>query len=147
MGIALAACDKAPEPGGCQLGAEPTLEIGLGIGEYAPVPDGGELPLVHGPQGGYHLEIGLQATHIDASTLVTGHLEGTIDGRRYAEIDPWLDFRCGDDALSSWGTRLIYDAEPEFLDGKTTTVAAEVTDLEGTTIRTEATFVIRDDGR
>ena len=93
------------------------------------------------------LEIGLAATRIDASDLVTGHLTGTIDGEVYAEVAPWLDFRCEEGAQVSWGTRLIYDATPSFLDGRETTVTAEVTDASGTTVETTSTFVIRDEGR
>lgn len=145
--LLLIACSGGKDDGGpCAPGPDPTLEIGIGVGGYTAV-DNGEFPLVHGPQGGYHLEIGLRATHIDGSDLVTGHLDGLIDGERYATIDPWLDFRCeeAEGALVSWGTRLIYDATPEFLDGKLTDVSAEVTDLAGTTVSASATFTIRDD--
>lgn len=148
----LVACSAAPgaDDDACLPGADPTLTIGLGIEAYSEIPNGGDFPLVHGPQGGFHLEIGLAAAHLDASDLMTGHLTGTIDGQVYAETAPWLDFRCElaeDPALTSWGTRLVYDATPDFLDGKVTTVTAEVTDASGTTVETTSTFTIRDDGR
>ena len=137
----------APTSEACEPGAEPTLTIGLGVGGFTPIEDG-EFPLVHGPQGGFHLEIGLSATHLDTSDLVTGHLEGTIDGVLYASADPWLDFRCDEaqGSLISWGTRLIYDATPEFLDGQVTTVTAEVSDLQGTKVSATQTFTTRDGG-
>ena len=120
---------------------------GLGLDGYSEIPEGGDLPLVHGQQGGFHLEIGLAATHLDASALVTGRLVGTIDGEVYAEVAPWLDFRCEDGMQVSWGTRLIYDATPSFLDGRETEITAEVTDASGTTVETTSAFVIRDEGR
>jgi hypothetical protein len=147
LGLVLIGCDGKDRGPACLPGDDPTLTIGLGLGEYTPIPDGGEFPLVHGPQGGYHLEIGLLATHLDASDLVVGHLEGTLDGEPFAAADPWLDFRCDNvhGGLAAYGSRLIYEATPEFLDGKVTEVYAEVTDQRGATVSTTATFTIRDD--
>lgn len=145
LGVLLA-CTGSADDEACLPGPDPTLLIGLGVAGYTPVPEGGEMPLVHGPQGGFHLEIGLSASHLDISDLVTGHLTGTIGDTVYAETDPWLDFRCKGDALVSWGTLLIYDATPDFLDGKETTVTASVTDSGGTTVEATSTFVIRDGG-
>lgn len=130
----------------CVPGKDPSLEIGVGLGGYEALADGGEFPLIHGPQGGYHLEIGLLARRIDGDDLISGELTGSIDGVVLARTSPWLDFRCDEDVggLTSWGTRLIYEETPEFLDGKTTVVTARVTDLEGTTVEATSTFVIRD---
>jgi hypothetical protein len=144
----LVACSGGAPGGGdrCTPGGEPSLEIGLGVAGFTALEDG-EFPLVHGPQGGYHLEIGLLATHLDTSDLVVGHLEGLIEGELYAQSDPWLDFRCDEthDGLVSWGSLLIYDATPEFLDGKLTTVTATVTDVAGTEVSVTSTFTIRDE--
>ena len=132
----------------CEPGRDPTLEIGLGVGAFTPVADGDPMPLIHGPQGGWHLEIGLLATHIDAGDLITGSLEGTIDGERVAISAPWLDMRCDEEAggLVSWSTRLIYPTETsEELDGLTTEITASVTDLRGITVSTSRTFVIQDE--
>lgn len=154
-GLALGACDGGGGGGrddGCVPGDTPTLEVGGGTGGFQPIADGGDIGLVHGPQGGFHLEIGLRATHLDTSDLVTGSLVGTIDGEVFAAAEPWLDFRCNvdaapDGALESWGTLLVYGSTPDFLDGKVTVVDAEVTDLQGTIVRTTATFTIRDTER
>ncbi|MEQ1502426.1 MAG: hypothetical protein ABMB14_09350 [Myxococcota bacterium] len=151
--LAVLACDGAGDP--CapspSKGDGPTLEIGLGVGGFTPIGDG-TFPLVHGPQGGFHLEIGLLATGLDTGDpaggdLVTGALSGVIDGQTYAETAPWLEFVCDEAAggLVSYGTRLIYDATPEFLDGKVTEVHASVSDLRGVEVAVDATFTIRDD--
>jgi hypothetical protein len=146
--LSLVACSGGGPGGGddCTPGGEPSLEIGLGVAGYTSLDDG-EFPLVHGPQGGFHLEIGLLAKHLDTSDLVVGHLEGVIEGERYAQSDPWLDFRCDEThgGLVSWGTLLIYDATPEFLDGKLTTVTASVTDVQGTEVSVVQSFTIRDE--
>ena len=131
----------------CAPGPDPTLEIGLGLDGYTPIPEGGTVPLVHGPQGGWHLEIGLFATHLAADDLVAATLEGSVQGRILAAQDPWVDLRCRADGtgLQSWGTRLIYDTPTSAeLDGVTTTVRASVVDLEGTRVSAERDFVIED---
>lgn len=143
--LSLACSPDGVDP--CSPDAAPGLTIGYGVAGYTPIDDGGELPLVHGPQGGYHLEIGLLARGIDTSDLVIGHLEGAIGGETYASEDPWLDFRCDEDAggLVAWGARLVYASTPEFLDGKETTVVARVDDPTGESVDARATFTIRDD--
>jgi hypothetical protein len=147
LALALVGCPRPPELDACEPGGDPTLEIGLGIDGFTAVPDGGEMPLVHGPQGGWHLEIGLRATHILADDLVTGSMRGEVGGVELAKIDPWLDLRCDEQAagLVSWGTRLIYETDTSAeLDGLETVVTVTVRDLEGTEVSSTSTFVIRD---
>src|SRR5689334_1921019 len=73
--IAVAGCgdppaeDTAAPDDGCALAGEPTLVIGTGESAFEPVEDSVEL--VHGPQGGYHVYVALEATHIDNSEFVT----------------------------------------------------------------------------
>ncbi len=145
--LGLSGC-AGPQGATCGPGGDPTLQIGLGVGTFTPIV-AGEMPLIHGPQGGWHLEIGLLATGIDASDLIVGRLQGTVDGEPIAVNAPWLDMRCDEAAggLISWGTRLIYPTETAAeLDGVQTEVSAEITDNQGITISTTQTFVIRDEG-
>ncbi|MEZ5397890.1 MAG: hypothetical protein R2724_34700 [Bryobacterales bacterium] len=123
---------------------EPGLAIGDGTDGYAPIADGGEVVLVHGPQGGFHVEVGLLATHLDVSTLVTGHLAATVDGEELARVDPWLDFQCGADGLEAVGARLVYAGTPETLVGRRTRITARVVDLAGTVVEAEGTYGIVD---
>lgn len=148
LGLGMVACSGGGGPV-CEPGNDPTLEIGLGVGGFTPLAPGEPMPLIHGPQGGWHLEIGLRATHLDADDLLTGSLEGFVDGERIATSAPWLDMRCDEVAggLVSWSTRLIYPTETSAeLDGVTTEVFASVTDLRGITVSTSRTFVIEDEG-
>ncbi|MCA9492236.1 MAG: hypothetical protein KC621_20025 [Myxococcales bacterium] len=147
--ILAVACDggtTTPTIGGCETGAAPALEIGVGLEGYEPLGEMGHFPLIHGPQGGFHLEIGLRATHLDTSDLALGHMVGTIDGTVYADSEPWIDFRCQNDvdAQEAYGMLLIYDSTPDFLDGKTTEVSVDVTDIAGNTVSATRTFVIED---
>jgi hypothetical protein len=150
MLLLLVACS----PGGgplfddpCDPGGDPTLEIGTGAYEYEDLEPDGTVELVHGPQGGYHVLVGLAATNIDVEGgTASGVLTGTIGGEMLAESSPWLGFRCNAAAgeLQTWGTFLIYDAQPEDLDGKTTTIDAEVTDLAGDVVTASIDVVIED---
>ena len=47
-------------------------------------------------------------------------------------------------ALESWGTRLIWDALPEDLDGKPITVSVTLTDAAGTTLDASVDLLIED---
>jgi len=133
----------------CEPPGEPTLEIGLGLANYEELDDGDPFPLIHGPQGGYHLEIGLRATNLAADGLLNGEIIGRVDGMTPdAESYPRLDLRCVNTHRESYGTLLVFPEPdtytPDFLDGKTVDIEAVVTDSEGTVVSAQATFVIED---
>lgn len=140
-------CDPAANPGDpCSAGDAPELEVGKGGLSFSPMDDGEAIELVHGPQGGYHVEVALRAKWIDASHTLLGHFEGEIDGQVLATAEAWLDFRCNGEAgaLDSFGTLLIWDAVPEDLDGRTATIRVEVTDASDRVIAASAETVIED---
>ncbi len=66
----VAACEAALEP-------EPatTLEIGTGTWRFEPVADGGEVPLVYGAQGGWHLWLAIRVRGVaaDSASLEVVH--------------------------------------------------------------------------
>jgi hypothetical protein len=128
----------------CEPNGDPTLDIGLGLTGYEAAEDGSPFPLIHGPQGGFHLEIGLFATGIAADDLLSGEIHGYIDGDELASAFPRLDLRCVRTGRESYGTLLVYNSTPDFLDGKTTVIEASVTDSDGTVVTAEASFVIED---
>ena len=135
------------EMDGCETGPTPTLRIGTGEYEFVPLEDvNHELELVHGPQGGYHLLIGLEARFLDASELMAGTMSGSIDGVELAQSSPWLQLRCNGqtETLQSFGSFLIYDAEPEDLHRRATHIEVEVRDLAGNTASAEADVTIVD---
>jgi hypothetical protein len=154
--IALSACsgDDADtggttSVGGCETGADPTLVIGTGEQAYEPMR--AEVGLVHGPQGGYHVLIAFEATHL-ADGLIGGQLSGTLDGEVVATSAPWLELRCNPDTDTQqvWGQLLIYsnggleDLQPEDLDGQPTTIKATLTDVDGTAVSASVDTVIVD---
>lgn len=144
----LAACTgETTEPDPCEPGPDPSFEIGTGELRYVPLSEvEQQLELIHGPQGGYHVLIGIQASGIDASDELAVDLSGTIGGEPIAAGAPWADLRCNTQvgALQGWGYFLIYDAEPEDLDGQDTHITATLTDVAGTVLTAEADAVIFD---
>lgn len=135
----------------CVPPGEPTLEIGIGLAGYESIEPGGRFPLIHGPQGGYHLELGLRATNLvgESGELLRGEIIGRVDGMDAdAEAFPYLDLRCVRDYRESYGTLLVFpDPEtvtPEFLDGKEVEIEVHVTDADGNVVSTSATYVIED---
>jgi hypothetical protein len=148
MLLLLLAC-AAPGKGGddpCLPGDGPTLTVGTGELAFEPVAAGDTVELVHGPQGGFHTHVGLSATFLDASATVAAVMTGSIDGEVLAESAPYLTLRCNPEthALESWGTRLIWDALPEDLDGKPITVSVTLTDAAGTTLDASVDLLIED---
>jgi hypothetical protein len=158
--LALCACAVAPSdglPDGCVAGDAPTLDVGAGASEYTALDDGDTVELVHGAQGGFHVVIALDGQFLDVAegSRVPGQITATIDGVETALTSPYLDFRCNPDTgtVQSFGTLLIFTpteaqlqglTPPEFLDGKTAEIHAEVTDRDGRVVTADRTVVIHD---
>lgn len=135
----------------CLPPGEPTLEIGIGLSGFEPIEPGGAFPLIHGPQGGYHLEIGLHATNLaeDATGLFRGEIVGRVEGMPDDAVAyPYLDLRCVREYRESYGTLLVFpdpaNITPDFLDGKEVEIEVKVTDADGTEVTTTSTYVIAD---
>ncbi|MBA2320187.1 MAG: hypothetical protein H0V89_03440 [Deltaproteobacteria bacterium] len=138
FGVAvLAGCGATKDGGtgagasGCEPGSGPTVTIGTGERGFEPMPD--EVELVHGPQGGYHVVVAFDAQLLDASEVVFGVVDGTIDGEVVATSEPYLDMRCNPDTgtLQASGVLLIYPLTPEALADQPTRITATLTDSFG----------------
>jgi hypothetical protein len=129
--------EQACEPSG----EKPTLELGKGTSEYLGMDAaGGGIEVIHGPQGGYHVDLGLEARYLDPSSDWTVRLTGEA-GDASAESTPFVTMRCNQQVgrLQSWGQRLIWDVEGPDLDGRTAAITAVVTDAAGTELSAEVT--------
>ena len=147
LGLLLACADEPPPGDPCLPGEAPTLRLGTGELAYEALPEqGASLEIIHGPQGGVHVLIGLAAAYADASDLWTAHLTGRIDGAVAAEAFPYLEARCNGAAgeLQTWGTLLVWELSPEALDGATAEIDATVTDAAGTTLSASITATLFD---
>ncbi len=132
---------------GCDVSDAPVLTIGTGNPVVA-LDDGASADLVTGPQGGHHIELGLLADGLDASTTLEALFVGLSGEDEVARALPRLDFVC--DASS--GTRLARnillifneDVVPSALDGQTVHVEASVTDAAGRAVVDGLDLVVRD---
>ncbi len=135
-------CEASPDDAQVTIGT--SFAEGASVAAFLDVEEGGVLELVHGPQGGFHVEIGLRAAHLDTSKLLAGELRGWINGEMLANVAPWFLFTCTDEGQDSWGTLLIFRAQPEELHLQTVEVELDLTDASGTEVFASGTFLIED---
>ncbi len=132
----------------CTAGSDPTLRLGFGALEYRDLDPSGEdvAELIHGPQGGFHIDMALAATGLDPALPWTVDLEGTIDGEVMGQTRPLATMRCNrsQNELQTWGLLLIWDATPEELHDQVTDVVATAIDSAGTELSATGTVRIWD---
>lgn len=140
--------DTGPAGDPCEEGADPTLQIGKGELGFESLEDDPMAELIHGPQGGYHVNLALHATYLNPGGQITLALDGFIDGENVADNSRYVQMRCNSavPALQASGIYLIFDdgLEPEDLDGQTVQVEVSATDRKGSTVSDEATLTIFD---
>lgn len=153
MLLLLLACSGVDDSGnpsdasGCSPGPDPSLSLGKGELSYAEMDaDGGTIELVHGPQGGFHTVIALESVQTDASAQWTVQITGYLDDVSRAVTTPYVDMRCNNatGTLQAWGFLLIWDAQPEELDGQAVHIEADGADAAGTPLHAEADVTIED---
>ena len=140
--------DTAAEASPCEAGDNPTLTIGTGEYSYEEMAPGTELELIHGPQGGYHVILAVEATYLDASSRWTAKLVGTLDGVEAAHTWPYVDARCNESrgTLQGWNLFLIFDEgwAPEDIHDRDAEVDVTVTDAAGTPVSASTSIHIWD---
>lgn len=91
-----------------------SIELGAGLSAFSSVEDGDALPLVHGLQGGWHVDVALRAWGISPEgvqlnyqavdsvdgALLSHPTEATLDARRVRELE---------DGWERLGDRVIFD--------------------------------------
>lgn len=134
----------------CMPGDAPTLELGQGEAAFMSFADGATLELVHGPQGGVHTFMALEARYVDASVELEGNLRGYLDGVQVGASYPYLNFRCqaATQELAGgwqvWGLLLIWDAPPEDLHLQSVHIEAEFTDASGVVVSASKDAILHD---
>ena len=140
--------DTASGDSPCEPGDSPTLTIGTGEYSYEEMASGTELELIHGPQGGYHVILAVEATYLDASSLWTAQLVGSLDGAESAHTWPYIDARCNEarGTLQGWNLFLIFDEgiAPEDIHDRDAEVDVTVTDAAGTSVSASTSVHIWD---
>lgn len=132
----------------CLAGDSPALTVGKGELSFSSLEDDPMAELIHGPQGGYHVNLALQAVHMEPEGQWTLDMQGRIDGTVAADNARYVQMRCnrGVEALQVVGVFLIFDSswEPEDLDGETVEVDVTAIDAAGTSATDTATLTIFD---
>ena len=135
------------DPSGCEAGSNPVLTLGKGELSYAPMDAGdGTVELVHGPQGGFHTVIALEAVAADAASEWTVQIRGYLADVERATTTPYVTMQCNNQTgtLQAWGFLLIWDAQPEELDGQRVHMEADGQDAAGTALSAAVDVVIED---
>ena len=143
--MALLSCSE-PAPG--DSGVASWLELGTGETEFVPLDDGDEVPLVYGPQGGWHVDATARfgGIELEGAWLTYEALDpedGAILNYPYeAELHPsllqeieggWL--RVGDRAV------FAIDSDEEVL-GRTMDLVVTLTDAGGQVLGDEREIVV-----
>jgi hypothetical protein len=131
---------------GCEAAEDPSLSIGKGELSYVDMSEGDTIELVHGPQGGFHVVVALEASHLDSSDTWQAELRGFLAAELRATSTPYVEMRCNPDTgtLQAWGFLLIWDALPEDLDRQVVRIEADVVDAAGTSISSATDVIICD---
>ena len=116
----------------CSASDEPWVVVGTGSVEYEPLIEGQELPIVMGPQGGFHVWGGFHGCNFDPDNLeiafVLRDSAGVaIAGASYIDdADPVRD-----GFEYSRVTVILQDIEPEDASGQTMTLELDVRTRDG----------------
>jgi hypothetical protein len=125
----------------------PSLTLGTGVDEFVSLDAVNHtLELVHGPQGGYHVILAVRAVGLHPSGLSTGRMFGTVNQVQLADNSIWTELTCDrpSDTQQTLNQFLIFDAQPEDLDGQQADVDVWLTDVDGVRVEDEATITIVD---
>lgn len=118
--LSLVACasDEAPAPDAPEMidSAGATLELGTGVAAYSPIAENGDVELVFGSQGGWHIDVAARFTGLDPDAIDLEY-ELILDGAdspvnypaRYALTARRVTFV--DDHYVRLGDRLVLDIE------------------------------------
>lgn len=142
--------DTAEYQDPCIAGTRPVLDLGIGELNYNSLEQVSEqAELIHGPQGGYHINVALQAKRLDPSTPWLARLTGSFDGAPLGTTQPYVTMRCNTaaEALQAWGLLLIWDEGtlPVDIVGRQADIQVELTDSAGTEMSATGQVTIIDD--
>lgn len=141
--LSLVGCDEDPPPPPADaMVPMARIELGTGTASYEPIPDtGGELELVGGPQGGFHVFVTARIYGIDtiegatltfdATDTTTGANVGTptVIGIQETRIT-----REGDRWVKAGDFLILHDSAPDSVRGLELDIRAHVVDAAGTTM-------------
>ncbi|MBL4634408.1 MAG: hypothetical protein JKY56_11080 [Kofleriaceae bacterium] len=155
LGLLSAFCLAAgcsSDPGSQPDAGPPSIEIGTGSRDFEPLVEGATIPVITGPQGGFHLLGSLQAQNLNpgdsedlqASSNPTTQFEIFANGVRVdAEASTYTQgLQRGDDRLEMLGRFIILDIpNATILDGMSLQFVVTVRDVDGVVVSDERNLV------
>lgn len=123
------------DPMPCVPDGEPQLLFGHGVKEFSPLEEG-PAQLWHGPQGGFHITIGIRSPGIDTANFGTVHFHAEVEGEVVADEPSVVVFNCYEDegyAEAIW-VNVVMESTPEELHGRLAEVDVELEDYAGTMV-------------
>jgi hypothetical protein len=135
--VALAGCPEGP-----QQPPSPPCPVELLVGDgqqpFRAREDGDVAPIIHGPQGGFHLDVSLRATGLPSPwevELLAVEPGGVVVSEQHLSIAPAPVDRCTADlehTIALLDVHELSDDDPgEVLAGQTLTLEATVTGADG----------------
>lgn len=130
----------------CPTSDTPTVTIGTGFNAFESHTDGDPVELIHGPQGGVHVTLALEATGFDTRDELTATFTGRVGGEQLAESTPFVFLRCNNATSTQqvWDLRVVYDADPATIDDQLSEVTVVLSDDDGSEATATTTLVIDD---
>lgn len=137
--LCAAGCGGAVEPS-----PAPWVEVGTGLDELRVLRDGDPLEIVFGPQGGWHVDLGVRFAGLSPEGLVVTYRlrEDAVDigypVKRFLRAGDVHDL--GDGRYERFGDRVILSVDADEVVGRTLYAEAEI--IAGGTVIAEAASVL-----
>lgn len=139
--VVLLACDGDGDDAAACMDGPPSVALGRPQ-PFVALSDADTVELVHGPQGGYHINLGVELRGLGEDPLL--ELFGELDGIRLAEDVVAAAGTCVDGRVVLEDLWLIWAATPEQLDGASVRVEIRATSSEGDSVAQVVELVIDD---
>jgi hypothetical protein len=140
-------------PPGDAMAAMPRVELGTGGASYREIATtGATLELVHGPQGGFHVDVAVRFWDVEPDGTILGYVgrdtatDTVITLPSRFELSARRVVREGDHWVRA-GDILVFDAmSPDAVVGKTVEITATLEPTAGAPVTDTRTIVVVDDG-
>lgn len=137
-----------PVPEMCGGDRPGPMEIGHGYEFFAPL-DSGPAELIHGPQGGIHITLGIRCAGLEVSEFADVTLHGEIDGQVVADHVQGAILDCEEDlgdagmAEAVW-LSMIFEVGPEVVHDQVVDMELTLVDSLGHMVSAQASTLVID---
>ena len=139
---------SGPVPEVCGGDRAGPMEIGHGYASFTPL-DSGPAELIHGPQGGIHITLGIRCAGLEVSEFADVTLHGEIDGQVVADHVQGAILDCEEDlgdagmAEAIW-LSMIFEVGPDAVHEQIVDMELTLVDSLGQMVTAEASTMVID---